>query len=404
MTGKISFKLFHFKTPSKSVGIFILIYFIFIISSLRSQTYDPFIQSKVDELSYDSMYSKLQTFESFGVKQAGSEALFQTASWIINQHQQYGYSDIEIDSFYIGQNPVFNIIVTKTGTSIPDTYLIVDGHYDTYGGPGVNDNGSGTVVVLEVARLMADIETEYSIKFIHFTAEELGLVGSYHYVDNTVIPQNMGIRLVFNIDEVGGVAGEVNNTVTCERDEWAPNGNNAASAAFTDTLAGLTEIYSDLYTQIGFAYGSDYVPFMQNGYVVTGLYETNESPYPHSINDSLSNLDPEYVFEISKAALSSVLYFSNYINPVTKISLNSKIEYVFKVSPNPFDDYFEIKNPMNEPVQMKIFDITGRSVFDSSIRGNSIKRFLPAFDSGIFLFFISLQNGEVIYSDKIIKK
>ena len=381
-----------------------MIYFILIISNLNAQTYDPFIQNKVDELSYDSVYSKLQAFENLGIKQAGTEALDQTASWIINQYQQYGYNDIEIDSFYVGQNLVYNIIVTKTGTSFPDTYLIVDGHYDTYGGPGVNDNGTGTVIILEVARLMANVETEYSIKFIHFTAEEIGLAGSYHYVDNTVIPQNMDIRLVFNIDEVGGVAGEVNNTVTCERDEWAPSGNNAASAAFTDTLASLTEIYSDLFTQISYAYGSDYVPFMQNGYVVTGLYETNESPYPHSINDSLSNLDPEYVFEITKASLAASLYFSDYVNPSTNISINSENQYEFLISPNPFEDYFELKNPLSEPVDIKLFDMMGKMIFKSSIDANSMARLNPNCDPGMYLFFIFSLNGQNIYSDKIIKQ
>ena len=404
MIGKNSFQLFRFKTLSNSIGIFILIYFMLIISNLNAQTYDPFIQSKVDELSYDSIYNKLQAFENLGIKQAGTEGLDQTASWIINQHQQYGYSDIEIDSFYVGQNLVYNIIVTKTGTSFPDTYLIVDGHYDTYGGPGVNDNGTGTVIVLEVARLMADVETEYSIKFIHFTAEEIGLAGSYHYVDNTVIPQNMDIRLVFNIDEVGGVSGELNNTVTCERDEWAPSGNNAASAAFTDTLASLTEIYSDLFTQISYAYGSDYVPFMQNGYVVTGLYETNESPYPHSINDSLSNLDPEYVFEITKASLAASLFFSSYINMSTVISQNHDTPNNFNMAPNPFKEYFELNNPLSEAVEIKFFDMMGNVIFKSSIDANSMVRLNPDCDPGMYLFFISSLNGQNIYSDKIIKQ
>ena len=83
MIGKNSFQLFRFKTLSNSIGIFIMIYFILIISNLNAQTYDPFIQNKVDELSYDSVYSKLQAFENLGIKQAGTEALDQTASWII---------------------------------------------------------------------------------------------------------------------------------------------------------------------------------------------------------------------------------------------------------------------------------------------------------------------------------
>jgi len=371
---------------------------------LFAQNFDTYIQEQTDQLSYDSLYQKLQHFESLGIKEVGTQNLDNTKDWIVNFYQQNGYTDITFDSFNLGQNQVSNIIVTKTGTIYPDTYLIVDGHYDTYNGPGVNDNGTGTAIVLEVARMLKDIETAYSIKFIHFTAEEIGLVGSSHYVENIVLPEEMDIRLVFNIDEVGGVAGETNNTITCERDEWSPTSNNEASAAFTDTLASLTEMYSDLFTQISYAYGSDYVPFMENGYVVTGLYETNESPFPHSVNDSLSKLDPEYVFEVAKASLASTLYFSNYINTNTVITQNPLVSIDFNISPNPFKNYFEFENKLSDLVVIRIFDITGIEIFKSSVDKNSTKRLYPVCDPGMYLYKVSLPNGPVIYTDKLIKR
>ncbi len=72
---------------------------------------------------------------------------------------------------------------------------------------------------MELARLMKDLNTEYSIKFIHFSGEEDGLIGSQYYVNNTVIPENLDISLVLNLDQIGGVNGMNNNTITCERDE-----------------------------------------------------------------------------------------------------------------------------------------------------------------------------------------
>lgn len=381
--------------------LFVLMLFVVIP---KAQTFDPYIQEKVEQLSYDSMYTKLQIFEELGIKEVGTEALDLTASWIIDQYQQYGYNNIEIDSFYQWQNLVYNIIVTKTGTTYPDTYLIVDGHYDTENGPGVNDNGSGTAIVLEVARMMANVETAYSIKFIHFTIEELGLIGSSHYVENTVIPEDMDIRLVFNNDEVGGVAGEVNNTITCERDESSPTSNNAASAAFTDTLASLTEMYSNLNTQISYAYGSDYVPFMLNGYVVTGLYETNESPYPHTINDNLSNLDPEYVFEVTKASLAATLYFSNYFDTSTGLALSNSKDGDFQVSPNPFISSFKIENALDKPVYFKLYDMTGRLVFYTSINTRALQTLSPNINRGFYIFKVVSFEGEVLDGGKVVKK
>jgi hypothetical protein len=271
---------------------------------------DPFIQNIVNQVSGDSILSYLQKLELLGVKNPGSMALQNTRDWLYSKYQGYGYTDIVYHDFTYSSYTLQNIIVTKTGSVQPDVTLIIDGHYDSIGGPGVNDNGSGVAVILEIARLLATIECEYTIKFINFSAEEQGLIGSQAYVNTVVVPQNMNILLVFNIDEVGGIAGQVNNTITCERDEGPPSGNNAASAVYTDTLATLTQDYSNLNTQIAHAYGSDYMPFEDAGYVITGYYETNESPFPHSPNDILANMDPSYVSEITKGAVAAALYFA----------------------------------------------------------------------------------------------
>ena len=275
-----------------------------------AQSFDPFIQSVVDQVSYDTLQSKLLMLESFGRKEIDDPALGYTAEWLMNTYSAYGYTDIQTDPFTLFGNPTYNIIVTKQGTLFPDKYMIIDGHYDTKTGPGVNDNGSGVAIILEIARLMKNIPTKYSIKFINFSAEEYGMVGSSHYVENVVIPQNMDIRLVYNIDEVGGVAGMVNDMVVCERDEAAPEYNNAESWAFTDTLATLTEIYSNLNPTISYAYGSDYVPFQYNGEIITGIFENNYSPYAHTVYDSLVNLDMDYVFEMAKISVAAGMYFA----------------------------------------------------------------------------------------------
>lgn len=370
----------------------------------HTQSFDPFIQQKVNELAYDSLMWRLHEFENHGIKEVGTEELSATGEWIIDRYLQLGYTDILIDSFFIGKDLVFNIIVTKQGTLFPDKYLIVDGHYDTYNGPGANDNGSGTAIILETARIMANIETQYSVRFIHFTAEELGLIGSNHYVQNTVLPENMDIRLVFNIDEVGGIAGMVNNVITCERDEWPPNGNNAPSAAFTDTLANLTQIYSGLETNISYAYGSDYVPFMENGYVVTGFYEYNESPWPHSINDSISRLDPGYVFEIARASLAATMYFSGAFDNATGFSALFAKPFSPKVTPNPFCRFVEVNIPANECVFLSLIDVYGKEVMTVKITGKS--RVDPGSDltDGVYFFRINGKKGNLLSSGKLIRK
>jgi len=68
--------------------------------------------------------------------------------------------------------------------------------------------------------------------------------------------------LVLNLDEVGGVAGMNNDTITCERDTHnSPSTNNALSATMTDELITCVGLYSPLNTYLSYAYSSDYMSF-----------------------------------------------------------------------------------------------------------------------------------------------
>jgi len=316
-------------------------YLILLLLTLNSsnisfgQVFIPYYGNIVNNCSYDTILTNLQIFEGAGIKELGTFSLTKTKNWIISKYSSYGYTNIVEDSFnYLEQN-TSNIIITKTGLVYPNTYIIIDGHYDTRNGVGANDNGSGTVALLEIARLLKDVNTEYSIKFIHFSAEELGLIGSHHYVEDIVIPNDLDIKLVFNIDGVGGVNGMVNNIISCERDETGPPfSNNEASAIITNELANCVSLYSTLATEISYAYASDYIPFEYRNKIITGLYEKNISPYYHSSDDVISNLDVNYIYEVTKAAIGASLHFSTAFDGTTRVTENEFLNKMV-VYPNP---------------------------------------------------------------------
>ena len=77
------------------------------------------------------------------------------------------------------------VYCTKIGTTHPDEMYILSAHMDGIGwGEAANDDGSGTALVMEVARVLsgADVQTERSIRFIFWNNEETGLNGSSAYV------------------------------------------------------------------------------------------------------------------------------------------------------------------------------------------------------------------------------
>jgi hypothetical protein len=101
-----------------------------------------------------------------------------------------------------------NVFADISGTRWPDESLILGAHHDsTVDSPGANDNGSGTTVLLETARLLAKANREQgvspgrTIRFVTFGAEEQGKQGSRAYVDRHYGPDAKP-RMMINLDEL----------------------------------------------------------------------------------------------------------------------------------------------------------------------------------------------------------
>jgi hypothetical protein len=92
----------------------------------------------------------------------------------------------ELDTQPSSPGPREEVYCTKIGTSHPDEMYIVSGHMDGIGwGEAANDDGSGTALVMELARVLSgpDVRTERSVRFILWNNEETGLNGSRAYVE-----------------------------------------------------------------------------------------------------------------------------------------------------------------------------------------------------------------------------
>ncbi len=96
-----------------------------------------------------------------------------------------------------------NLFGTLRGTVAGDQVVIVDAHYDSVpNGPGADDNGSGTVAVMEIARLLGKYPSKKTLRCIGFDLEEAGLIGSLRYVQ-TGIPAGENVLGVFNFEMIG---------------------------------------------------------------------------------------------------------------------------------------------------------------------------------------------------------
>ncbi|MDX3005863.1 M28 family peptidase [Kribbella solani] len=89
----------------------------------------------------------------------------------------------------------------KSGTNGP--IVMVSGHYDSViGAPGANDDGSGTVLTMELARVFSRIPTNATLRFALWGSEEQGLIGSRYHVAQLAQDQRDRYRAVFQNDMV----------------------------------------------------------------------------------------------------------------------------------------------------------------------------------------------------------
>ncbi|WP_419870902.1 M28 family peptidase [Chryseobacterium sp. CT-SW4] len=375
-----------------------------IVLHVHGQNFIQAYQDRVNLVSQANITSNLQQFESLGVKTTGSVNNTNTFNWIKNKYLSYGYSvsQMEEDSFTYGNSTSKNLIITKTGTTYPNTYVIVCGHFDSIYGPGVNDNGSGTSILLEAARILKDIPTEYSIKFIHFSGEEQGLIGSSHYVNTIAYPSNgpqLDIKLVFNIDEVGGKSGSNNDTVYCDQDQGGVTTNNAAATVALQELIKCTTLYSPLKTAIDRAENTDYIPFERKGAVITGYYEKVQSPYPHTANDTFANLDPVYVYNIGKASVGAIQHFavaSTATNTLRVEEIPASPLSSVKIYPNPVKDNVLIQIPSSLKVnnlKVKIVDLTGNTLIETKNKKSINVSHIP---EGVYWGIITVNDQETV--------
>lgn len=386
-------------------NLFFLLLTLLIFTSSNSQTFIQAYANVVNQCSQTNITNDLTEFEALGMKRRGTTALQNTLDWLKSKYASYGYTtnQIQEDAYtYSGSTAtVKNLVVTKVGTVYPDTYVIVCGHYDSIGGTGTNDNGSGVACILETARLLATIPTDYSIKFINFSGEEDGLYGSQHYVTdivNSTTPK-MNIRLVFNLDEVGGVAGMTNNTITCERDtNNTPSTNNLQSSTMTTQLMNCVTLYSPLQTYLSYAYSSDYMPFQSNNEVITGFFETNETTHKHTNTDFLINMDPVYNYNVAKATIGATLHFA--VASVAALS-NAKFEDDFNVNfyPNPTNDTLNVSlgSLPESDYTFSLLDINGKEIVNIPIKNAKLIESISVttLAKGIYLGVLKTSNKRV---------
>jgi hypothetical protein len=210
-------------------------------------------------------------------------------------------------NFVLDDTTMRNVIGEKLGTVSPESVVIICGHLDCTAewqnrytnAPGAEDNGSGTTAVLEAAKIFQGIDTDLTMRFITFSGEEQGLVGSDYYAEDML---NTG----------GNIAGVINLDMIAYQ---GPHDfdmhiySDPLSYWLGEMAADAMNIYTELDTITHYdndpRYGSDHYSFATRGFPAIFFIDAWNGPdwYPlyHSFADTVGNLNMDQLAAAAQA-------------------------------------------------------------------------------------------------------
>ena len=267
---------------------------------------------------------------------------------------------VEYQPFYTGTWR--NVVATMPGVTRPGRQILVTAHLDDRPNgataPGADDNGSGSAAVLRAAQIMGPATFDKTIKFICFTGEEQGLIGSYAYAE-AAASRGDTIDAVVNLDMI---AYESNDDDVFELHAGTTEASGAIADAFMDvnTVYGLGLVPEKITT--GATSSSDHAAFWYYGYPAILAIEDFQdfTPYYHTVGDRVSTLDPGYFTRLAKAAIGTV---ATLAGPAwTTVVGASAPAVLLSLGPNPTrrGAVLRLSLPVPAEVRLDFFDLAGR--------------------------------------------
>ncbi len=413
------------------------------VIAVDGQPFD--LQALVNEVDSNRLKNDLAFVEGIRHRTAGLNHLNAVKDSILQLYAQHGlYQNVQnwtVTANYMGKN----LIGTHRGIGESNKVVIVDAHYDTVtNAPGADDNGSGVVGFMEIARLLSRYPANKTIRYIGFDMEEAGLVGSQRYVNNGGIPTGETIEGVLNFEMIGYYSEEPSS-------QSLPAGFEILFPAAYNEVAN-NDFKGDFITNVGNTNSNSlltlfkssattYVPSLRvinvevpgNGTIAPDLLRSDHAPFWATNRKALMITDGanfrNEAYHTPQDTAEGYLNFTFMAN-VVKATLATAFQLA-EVQHGGWDDA-----PINSPVsvndvkgchpqivvrdhriniaqanctwqnmQVLLVNSEGRTVAErqySDVPNQSLEFDLPKVPAGVY--FVQISGNQGVYSQKIIIK
>jgi hypothetical protein len=318
---------------------------------------DPRIEKIVASISVDRLRQLLTTLASFGTRSTLSDTTSPTRGigaarqWIFDELRRSSPKlQVSYDTYHFAPQgritreiEVRNVMAVLPGRTPRRIY--VTAHYDSLNipgqtagvarpaplppgydamaqpgqdysvdAPGANDNGSGTVLTMELARILAESGNQFNatLVFVLWAGEEQGLFGSRAHAQR-IASEGALVEGVFNNDIVGGSRGGNGLTDSGSVKVYSEGPEDSMSRSLARYIQRVASIYLPSHRirlfarQDRFGRGSDHQGFNAAGYPAVVFREANENyEKQHSANDTADGMDFEYLAQNTRVNAATV--------------------------------------------------------------------------------------------------
>lgn len=264
----------------------------------------------------------LQKIQDFGPHPTGSKSLDNLAKYIYNY-----FTDIDLSVKYHEWRYKLrrgkNIEATHTGIGETDGIIILCAHYDsTTISPGVDDDGSGVAAILTIAEILRNYRFNTTIKYVLFSGEEQGLLGSHEYAEKA-FKDNDHIIGVICLDGVGYAKtkkeGYTIKNYADNHSDWIYE----ISKNITDNYNEYVDLYIERYPNKKM---SDHQSFYDRGYATSYFFEYKLDPYYHTTEDTIDKMNMSYLVKVTRLALGSIVGMAELNRDIYNDDIDVKIK------------------------------------------------------------------------------
>jgi hypothetical protein len=268
-----------------------------------------------ESLVYDFLWGLLK----YGPRRTSTDGCERAANYLFKQFEDMGLETRyqEWTKWVIYKYPKFyrsrNIEATLLGNGgLSEEILIVNAHYDTVKyAPGAIDDGTGVATVLTAAYVLSQFDFNRTIKFVTFSGEEVGLLGSRAYV-NEIYEDDLDILVEFNLDGIGYATNpkaKYISLVPTEDAKWIVNEiknvNEDYEIEFDIKDTNIIEPGGPR------QFTSDFYDFVLHGYEAVDFRGLERYPYWHTPEDTIDKVNFGYLVNITKLVVASLAHMAD---------------------------------------------------------------------------------------------